>query len=326
MAFVKLDTGILDSTLWLCPSEVRIVFITMLAMARPDGHCEATAPVIARRANLPVETVRKALDELSAPDPDSRSLDQEGRRIVRVDGGFQIVTYAKYRERDHVVRGEGGGRKSYVYFLRNISGLVKIGFSSNPWARARELETGSGKCDLLGVVNGDRQDESRWHRQFAECRQTGEWFTGTPELLAAIEAATALLRSNAVATASQDVVLRSLEAEAEAEAEEEREGERANGSRSAPLAQETNDGKRNRRTTAQRMPDDFALTAQRRQVAKTEHVDPERTFAKFCDHWRSASGVNARKLDWDAAWRNWCRREADVGRITPLRRERGVVC
>lgn len=75
-------------------------------------------------------------------------------------------------------------------------------------------------------------------------------------------------------------------------------------------APDTTDGKPTRQTGS-RLPEDFALTAERRRVAEAEHVDPERTFAKFCDHWRAASGANARKRDWDAAWRNWCRTEAD---------------
>jgi hypothetical protein len=60
-----------------------------------------------------------------------------------------------------------------------------------------------------------------------------------------------------------------------------------------------------------RLPADFDLTAERRKVAEAEHLDPERTFKKFADHWKAASGANARKRDWDAAWRNWCRNEAD---------------
>jgi hypothetical protein len=60
---------------------------------------------------------------------------------------------------------------------------------------------------------------------------------------------------------------------------------------------------------ATRIPDDFELTDQRRKVAETEKIDPDRTFAAFTDHWRAAAGANARKMDWDATWRNWCRRQ-----------------
>lgn len=63
--------------------------------------------------------------------------------------------------------------------------------------------------------------------------------------------------------------------------------------------------------TATRIPADFALTPERRAVAVAERLDPERTFAKFCDYWSAKAGSSARKLDWDATWRNWCRSDAD---------------
>jgi uncharacterized protein YdaU (DUF1376 family) len=69
--------------------------------------------------------------------------------------------------------------------------------------------------------------------------------------------------------------------------------------------------KESRETRASRLSDDWVLTDPRRLVAETEKLDPTRTFQKFTDYWRAASGANARKRDWDAAWRNWCRNEAD---------------
>lgn len=65
--------------------------------------------------------------------------------------------------------------------------------------------------------------------------------------------------------------------------------------------------------TATRLPADFVLSPARRTVAVVERLDAERTFAKFCDYWRAKSGAGARKHDWDATWRNWCRTEADKG-------------
>ena len=75
--------------------------------------------------------------------------------------------------------------------------------------------------------------------------------------------------------------------------------------------------KRSPRQTATRIPDDFDLTPERRQVAEAERLDPGRTFAKFRDYWLAASGANARKHDWDATWRNWCRREGDHAKANP---------
>jgi hypothetical protein len=69
---------------------------------------------------------------------------------------------------------------------------------------------------------------------------------------------------------------------------------------------------RKRSATATRLPADFELTEQRRAIAKTENLDPEREFAKFADYWRASSGATARKHDWDATWRNWCRKAQDM--------------
>jgi len=50
--------------------------------------------------------------------------------------------------------------------------------------------------------------------------------------------------------------------------------------------------------------EDFGLTEERKAYATAERLDPERTFAKFTDYWKAASGAKARKHDWDATWRN----------------------
>lgn len=91
---------------------------------------------------------------------------------------------------------------------------------------------------------------------------------------------------------------------------------------------EDKDGERVARApTAKRLPTVFELTPERQAIARAEAVNPEREHARFCDHWRAASGSNARKHDWDAAWRNWCRKAAEfkspvngsVASLTPER-------
>jgi len=126
MPFVKLDTKILDSTLWV-ERESREVFITALLMAEPIelrepaealkvqsieplgftvppgwyGFVPAAGLGIVRRAMVPQEAGLLALENLSSPDSASRSMEHEGRRMVRVDGGYLILNYMKYRERDY---------------------------------------------------------------------------------------------------------------------------------------------------------------------------------------------------------------------------------
>lgn len=100
MAYVKLDCDILDSSLWVEDLTVRVVFITMLAMADSEGFCRATAPGIARRGNMLLADVRVALEVLQQPDPDSRTPARDGRRIQRMDGGYLVLNYLLYRDKD----------------------------------------------------------------------------------------------------------------------------------------------------------------------------------------------------------------------------------
>lgn len=60
---------------------------------------------------------------------------------------------------------------------------------------------------------------------------------------------------------------------------------------------------------ATRLPNPFILTDERRAVAEKENLEVERVFADFSDYWRAASGAKARKMDWDATWRVWCRNQ-----------------
>ncbi len=98
--FAKLyGNRLADSSLLDCDVATRWVFIFMLSKADARGifRC-ATMPGLARAANVSLAQADKAVEELQAPDPDSTSSDQNGRRILRIPGGWKLVTYEKYRE------------------------------------------------------------------------------------------------------------------------------------------------------------------------------------------------------------------------------------
>ena len=52
------------------------------------------------------------------------------------------------------------------------------------------------------------------------------------------------------------------------------------------------------------LPDDWRHYCQ----LKRPDLDPDELFEEFTDYWISAAGQNARKRNWLATWRNWCRR------------------
>ena len=127
VSYVKLDTAFLASTTWI-DRDARDIMLTAMLMA--EIH-EVTAPVpqlevdsleptgwavqpgwygfvraagtaLAYRAGVPwpAEGVA-ALQRLGAPEPESRSQEHDGRRLVRVNGGYILLNYVKYREKDH---------------------------------------------------------------------------------------------------------------------------------------------------------------------------------------------------------------------------------
>lgn len=163
MAFVKLDTGILNSTLW-AEREPRDVFITALLMAVPFattepmpqlkvdsldrtgfivppgwyGFVEAAGPGIVRRSLADPVLGMEALATLGEPDLESRSSEFEGRRLVRVDGGYIVLNYMKYRQKDNtaVVR-----QKRYRDRKKEAKGLAKTPDSALSTSRVSRVTT-----------------------------------------------------------------------------------------------------------------------------------------------------------------------------------------
>jgi len=99
MGFTKLSQRISKSSIMAEPPDVFKVFIVILAECGPDGVADVDAEYLSRVCYLPLKVVEKALRKLEGPDPRSRSKECGGARIQKVDGGYFVVNYAKYRER-----------------------------------------------------------------------------------------------------------------------------------------------------------------------------------------------------------------------------------
>ena len=96
--FTKLFSGLVYSTVWREEMHVKVVWITMLALADRDGFVAASLPGLADAARVSLEQCEDALTRLMAPDPHSRTKLYEGRRIEVSDGGWKLLNYLKYRE------------------------------------------------------------------------------------------------------------------------------------------------------------------------------------------------------------------------------------
>lgn len=68
-----------------------------------------------------------------------------------------------------------------VYFIGTelrVGAMVKIGFSRNPEARLRALQTSHHeRLQIFATVPGGRRDEQEYHHRWRRRRTSGEWFT-----------------------------------------------------------------------------------------------------------------------------------------------------
>ena len=107
--WAPLWSTIVTSTLWGETKEVKILFVTMMALKDLNGVVMARADGLSRLANLTYDETVEALRVLESPDRRSEENQKfEGRRIERIEGGWQILNHGKYRE---MITKEG--RKEY---------------------------------------------------------------------------------------------------------------------------------------------------------------------------------------------------------------------
>jgi hypothetical protein len=95
--YTKLFNSIVTSTIWTEDDKTRIVWITMLAICDQNGEVQASIPGLARLSGVSVADAEMAIGKLLSPDKHSRTPDNEGRRIVPIDGGWELLNHAKYR-------------------------------------------------------------------------------------------------------------------------------------------------------------------------------------------------------------------------------------
>ena len=98
--FVKIyGSKLITSSLWDEAPEVRLVWLSMLAIADQYGIVDTpNEKALARVLNLSRDYLERALAVLMSPDAGSRTPTNEGRRVVREGTVFKCVNYELYRE------------------------------------------------------------------------------------------------------------------------------------------------------------------------------------------------------------------------------------
>lgn len=161
MGYAKLFSSITESSLWSEPKEVRLLFVTMLARANQIGFVEASVPGLARVANLTMAEVESALTVLMEPDPHSKDLDaapeNEGRRIIKAPGGWLILNYEAYRNRESEEE-----RKEYMkLYMREYRAKQKAECKPSVNTRKHDVNKSKESPSASASVTGKEVGESR---------------------------------------------------------------------------------------------------------------------------------------------------------------------
>lgn len=224
------------------------------------------------------------------------------RRLVEIGVIKDDWHPVKWNDRQYAVKGlpEGeslDGYRGYVYFI-GVPGadVIKIGYSKNPWARLKELQTATTEdLSVVATVKTTETSEVDIHKLFKEERVNGEWFTRS----ALIESVIKEIRTSKVKTIGDMIravdLLRSNYATTQIQ------------NRTEQNRTEQKPGRR--RPSKAPLPDGFGLTPElTAYVTQTiPDCEPSAMFAKFVDQAKAGGWVYA---DWSRAFQTYVRNAA----------------
>ena len=82
--------------------EALVTFQQLIVLANKDGEVDMTPEALSARTSIPLDIIQRGLAQLAAPDPRSRTPDEQGRRIVLLDShrtwGWRITNYTTYAQ------------------------------------------------------------------------------------------------------------------------------------------------------------------------------------------------------------------------------------
>lgn len=189
MGFTKLDERILQSSIMAENPVTFKVWITLLAACEANGIAYVSAIYLSSICHLPLSRVEESIKKLEGPDPHSRSLQDDGRRIRRIDGGFEIINYAVYRD---LSLKDAEAERKRLYRLKIKDCPDRSGRCPDPSASASVSASGIKKRGISfdpstrtwGGI--EASDMEAWAKAYPACdintelAKAGEWILANP--------------------------------------------------------------------------------------------------------------------------------------------------
>ena len=177
MSYSKLFSSIVHSSLWTEEDHVRLLFVTLLAIADREGYIYGSRKGLERLANIDSgKYERDPWGVLMEPDADSSDLmrnpDNEGRRIEPVSGGFRILNYAFYRslrnsddrrEQNREAQRRHRGKRDHWGKMSSQRASAKVSNSSAEVSRdqpqSSQADAEAEKSTPIVPLKGDESEE-----------------------------------------------------------------------------------------------------------------------------------------------------------------------
>lgn len=169
--YVKMFPQMLDSSVARDP-DLRHIWMDLLLLADQDGVIDMPIDAIAQRTRVPEDRIREAIDRLCAPDPDSRTPDYEGRRLLPLEGrpwGWRAVNYGVYRE----LRSESDRRERQRAASERYRGRKRLEAASSPRMTKDDADDASSSPVSVDVVSSSPSSSSSPGKGSAEGETPG---------------------------------------------------------------------------------------------------------------------------------------------------------
>lgn len=168
-SWTPLWNRIVDSSIWTEPYQVRVLFLTMLALKDRDHVVRYDAFGLARRANMKESEVMEAMKVLMAPDKKRiEPQDFDGRRVEAREDGWLILNGEKYRKLVGLTLRERKAINQYHYRQKQAEkAAALVGGSGTLEERNFEECEGSETGHLW--VKGERRENGLWNIKCSKC-------------------------------------------------------------------------------------------------------------------------------------------------------------
>lgn len=175
--YAKVFTSMWDGSLY-GKLEASAVLMACVTLCNAQGILDMTPEAISGRTGWPVEFVRKGITELEQPDARSRTPDDDGRRLAKLDDhrdwGWLIVNYEKYRTLSDpdTIKQQNKVRAKRYRDKRHAPSRSVTGDNARSRQAEGEGEGEEGKKEAQAPVPG--LDLESWNRFFGYRKSIGK--------------------------------------------------------------------------------------------------------------------------------------------------------